>query len=407
MAGTGIALTDKVIRAWDSIVSYSRAGTPASKTGAGSTSEFRKALTPVRESLRKAIQRRLTTVPAFSDLTVRLSVFWQGNPKGALLKDHIWSHAARTKEKTEGRLQVTLTPDNAVRSEYVAYPVTDPKRRFHIQDIADWIRDPNWFQQFRQGCASIPRGFCFWCLTGNSERIEAYTDELTNGDWDKLRHHGVSPDDYFVIALDRPRDALRCLTVDEFAELVVADWCELSGIYPLLQGHAATLKPPCIPPVSPDVRGVRRTTTPPSTRTFAPEFAGTPKEYEVRGPIQASRYHARVVNALAEAFEAQGIRTSSDQPRDLYLLDGNGLPRVLFEVKADTSKSSVYKGVGQLLLNGAPMCPAPRMVLVVPGEPWGDSPEALRQLNIDVLKYGWEKGQPTFSELSGLISSLT
>ena len=77
---------------------------------------------------------------------------------------------------------------------------------------------------------------------------------------------------------------------------------------------------------------------------------------------------------------------------------------VLFEVKTDLTTTSIYKGLGQLMLHGAQTDPPPRRILVVPGGPTSDTRVAFDRLGVRVVSYV-QKDERT-CEFSGLEDAL-
>jgi hypothetical protein len=132
-------------------------------------------------------------------------------------------------------------------------------------------------------------------------------------------------------------------------------------------------------------------------RIFKPEFEGPRRGYTPAGEIEARCDHGTVVNRLHKALTEAGHQAVNDR-RDLYILAGDDVTHS-FEVKTDLSTTSLYQGVGQLMLHGAALDPVPRRILVMPGRPTGDTARALARLGIEVLAYEWVGGQPTFSGL--------
>lgn len=130
---------------------------------------------------------------------------------------------------------------------------------------------------------------------------------------------------------------------------------------------------------------------------FVPEFSGVRTPYSPRGVIEAHADHGVVVDVLAKSVEKLGHRVYNDRARDLFTLDKRDSVAVLFEVKTDIERNSIYRAVGQLLLNGGVANHAPRMVLVVPGKPEGETRSALRSIGIDVLTYKWDGHEPVIA----------
>jgi len=132
-------------------------------------------------------------------------------------------------------------------------------------------------------------------------------------------------------------------------------------------------------------------------RIFTPEFEGPRRGYTPSGEIEARCDHGTVVNRLHEVLKAGGHNAVNDR-RDLYILDGDEVTH-LFEVKTDLSTTSLYQGVGQLMLHGAALDPVPRRILVVSGQPKSATRQALRRLGTAVLVFDWKDGQVVFPRL--------
>lgn len=137
---------------------------------------------------------------------------------------------------------------------------------------------------------------------------------------------------------------------------------------------------------------------------FTPEFQGTRKGYQAKGVVEASCDHGVVVSALAQALEkTSGLEAKNDGQRDLFLVSDSGRISTLFEVKTDLSTTSIYTGLGQLMLHGARTDAAPRRILVVPGEPDTPTQQALARLGVSVLTYTWKANRPEFAGLVEVI----
>lgn len=140
--------------------------------------------------------------------------------------------------------------------------------------------------------------------------------------------------------------------------------------------------------------------------TFVPEFSGVRRPYSLTGAIEANADHGKVVDVLAESVKKLGYVACNDRARDLFTLDERKRVAVLFEVKTDVTRQSIYASVGQLLLNGGAVSNGPRMILVVPERPEPRTRAALGLIGIDVLAYEWRGHEPaiSISELRHLIS---
>ena len=133
--------------------------------------------------------------------------------------------------------------------------------------------------------------------------------------------------------------------------------------------------------------------------SFSPEFEGKREGYSTKDRVNADYTHGTVVNKLEEIVGGYGYKVANDQGRDLYIytrVRGTNAVSVLFEVKTDMFTTSIYTGVGQLMLHGAAQTRRPRSVLVLPGKPGPNTEEALAKLGIEVLTYKWRNRQPVF-----------
>jgi hypothetical protein len=136
-------------------------------------------------------------------------------------------------------------------------------------------------------------------------------------------------------------------------------------------------------------------------RIFTPEFEGPRRGYTPSGEIEARCDHGIVVNRLYEALTEAGHNAVNNH-RDLYILNGDDVTH-LFEVKTDLSTTSLYQGVGQLMLHGAALDPTPRRILMLPGQPNSATRQALDRLGIAVLIFEWEDGQAVFPHLDDVL----
>lgn len=128
---------------------------------------------------------------------------------------------------------------------------------------------------------------------------------------------------------------------------------------------------------------------------FFNEFDGI-KEYEIEKGFTVNCTHGMVVNSLARVLEQSNYRIGNDRLRDLFIIGRNKSIAVLFEVKTDTDSSSLYKAVGQLLLN-APCEDPPLLVGVFPSKLDTYISERLRNLGVNILTYALsETGQVEF-----------
>lgn len=137
-----------------------------------------------------------------------------------------------------------------------------------------------------------------------------------------------------------------------------------------------------------------------------PAFQKTLKDYgeyykEWWGKVKARRSrrvdyisrHGEVVEALRQWRETQGLPKGrsfrKNQLIDLGVGRGNTLDEV-YEVKTSSERSSVYGGIGQLMVHGQHRC---RRVLVLPddGPLFKGLAPALSELGIELIRYRLDK----------------
>jgi hypothetical protein len=128
------------------------------------------------------------------------------------------------------------------------------------------------------------------------------------------------------------------------------------------------------------------------------EFEGT-KTYTVTQKIEAECEHGIIVNRLRQMLRRQGYSIGKDLFRDLYV-HRKGIITSLFEVKPDTSTTSIYSAVGQLLIHSVTQTNQPNLVFVVPEELSNQTRDKLKKIGINVLGYRWADGEPDFPGLS-------
>jgi hypothetical protein len=141
--------------------------------------------------------------------------------------------------------------------------------------------------------------------------------------------------------------------------------------------------------------------TPPPA--FTPEFAGRRRSYTVTSPIEADCDHGLIINSLAEELRTRNLRFNRDQNRDLFIYGDRGAMRLLFEAKSETTTSTIYQGIGQLLFHSANQNPRPLLVFVLPESPDASTLTVLNRLGIHVLSFDWENNMPVFSNLSDIL----
>jgi hypothetical protein len=137
---------------------------------------------------------------------------------------------------------------------------------------------------------------------------------------------------------------------------------------------------------------------------FSPEFEGSRRSYTPSGEVEARCDHGAVVNRLYDELTSAGHKAANSRP-DLYILKRGNVTH-LFEVKTDTSTTSLYQGIGQLMLHGAAMNPIPKRILMLPDHPKETTRKALRCLGIAVLVFEWDAGQAIFPGLGDIVEAL-
>lgn len=137
------------------------------------------------------------------------------------------------------------------------------------------------------------------------------------------------------------------------------------------------------------------------SREFRKEFTGK-KRYSIEKQIEARCDHGLVVNRLARALRSLGLKERNDRNRDLYILDSAGTVKALFEVKTDTSTSSLCSAIGQLMLYSIDLEECPRLILMIPKGVSTALEGKLNRLGVEVLTYGWSDDEVVFAGLDSL-----
>jgi hypothetical protein len=130
---------------------------------------------------------------------------------------------------------------------------------------------------------------------------------------------------------------------------------------------------------------------------FRPEFSGRRRKYTLSGGVEARCDHGVVVNHLYDLLAAADYKVSNGRA-DLYVVQNNTITH-LFEAKSDTTTTSIYQGIGQLMFYGAAMASTPRRILVLPDQPNELTQDVLRRLGVSALVFDWEDGVPTFPSI--------
>jgi len=127
-------------------------------------------------------------------------------------------------------------------------------------------------------------------------------------------------------------------------------------------------------------------------------FQGT-KTYTIAQRIDAACDHGIIVRSLRRHLRKIGYSIGKDRFRDLYV-HRHGRITSLFEVKPDTSTTSIYTAVGQLLLHSVGQQGHSKLVFVAPEELSAEMRRKLKTLSIEVLGYRWVDDDPEFPEIA-------
>ena len=140
-----------------------------------------------------------------------------------------------------------------------------------------------------------------------------------------------------------------------------------------------------------------------TSKEFSPEFSGPRRGYMPTDIIKSQCNHGIVIDALHNLLESSGLKAANDSKRDLFIDDDIGNMKILFEAKTDTSTSSIYSAIGQLMCHAAVQDTPPKCVLVVPDKPKLDTVKILNKLGIQILSYKWNKGKALFPEVEAVL----
>lgn len=136
--------------------------------------------------------------------------------------------------------------------------------------------------------------------------------------------------------------------------------------------------------------------------TYKPEFYGTRKSYSV-GTVESRCTHGLIVEALAHELERRKMKYHNNRFQDLvWARDATGA-RSVFEIKTDTSTSSIYSGIGQLMLHTAVDQTKPQKVLIIPDKPMSRTTVALQNIGIHIVVYSRLTSGYKFNGLAELL----
>jgi hypothetical protein len=115
--------------------------------------------------------------------------------------------------------------------------------------------------------------------------------------------------------------------------------------------------------------------------------------YWVKRQVKFERIHAAVQGALAKELQTRKHKCGDRRQKhglgpDLYVLDGNGQMKRLFEIKVGQDSQTTFTALGQLLVYSAGQRSSPIKTLVTRGLPRSDQfKAALKAQDINVLRY--------------------
>lgn len=133
---------------------------------------------------------------------------------------------------------------------------------------------------------------------------------------------------------------------------------------------------------------------------FNEEFVGS-KIMSPRAATEAKCNHGRVVKQLAVELEELGYNVANDRNKDLFIYEESGAISAIFEIKPDTSNSSIYSGIGQLVIYS--IGTKAKQVLVIPDELDKKVKKKLKKVGIEVLVFEWIGEEVRFKKLKNFI----
>jgi len=116
--------------------------------------------------------------------------------------------------------------------------------------------------------------------------------------------------------------------------------------------------------------------------------------------------HGLVVKDLADTLRRQGLKVGNDGLHDLFIANDNGKITEAFQIRTTCTPLTLHAGAARLLLNSLRCAPPPRLILVTPEKPESGLALKLKDLNISILSYTWDKDQARFPDLRILLKNL-
>lgn len=117
------------------------------------------------------------------------------------------------------------------------------------------------------------------------------------------------------------------------------------------------------------------------------EFIG-PKVSKLGSKVRVSECdHGLIVDNLKNVLVDKGFKVANKKSMDLFIYEGDEI-KAIFEVKTDCNTSSIYSGVGQLLINSAGLSSRPKLFLVLPNQSnINNLKNILDKISINVISY--------------------
>lgn len=139
---------------------------------------------------------------------------------------------------------------------------------------------------------------------------------------------------------------------------------------------------------------------------FSEEFFGTRTSYYIRKKFEIDSKHGLIVNRLKNELEELGYNCANSPAIDLYLYNKNRNVTHTFEVKTNTTNSTIYGAIGQLMYHSIDLKHLKHKIMVVPEDFKLKHTKALNGLNINILKYKWKNNKPVFIKFRVFITNL-
>jgi len=139
---------------------------------------------------------------------------------------------------------------------------------------------------------------------------------------------------------------------------------------------------------------------------FREEFEGEKVYISEKDKIVAKCDHGSIVTALDSDLERRGFKVGNNKQCDLFVVNAKGEKVSLFEIKTDISSTSIYCGVGQLLLNGVGISTRPKLILTIPKKVNKTLEAKLNKLGIELLLFRWRGDKVVFPKLDSFVRKL-